>query len=59
MAHGVLDVWPFEGESVATTRLSMRKIRDIVQLHHAAALSNRAIARAITVSASMVGDCLA
>ncbi len=59
MAHSVLDVWPFEGGSAAATRLSMRKIRDIVQLHHAAALRNRAIARAITVSASMVGDCLA
>jgi len=36
----------------------MRKIRDIVRLHHAAALSNRAIARAIGVSASTVSDCL-
>lgn len=25
MAHSVLDVWPFEGESVATTRLAMRE----------------------------------
>ena len=36
----------------------MRKIRDIVRLHHAAGLSNRAIARAIKVSASTVSDCL-
>ena len=36
----------------------MRKIRDIVRLHHAAALSNRAIARAIKASASTVSDCL-
>ena len=34
----------------------MRKIRDIVRLHHAAALSNRAIARAIKASASTVSD---
>ena len=43
---------------MAYTRLSMRKIRDIVRLHHAAGLSNRAIARAIKVSASTVSDCL-
>lgn len=36
----------------------MRKIRDVLRLHHAAALSNRAIARAIKVSASTVSDCL-
>jgi transposase len=36
----------------------MRKIRDIVRLHHAAGLSTRAIARAIKVSASTVSDCL-
>jgi len=36
----------------------MRKIRDIVRLHYSAALSNRAIARAIRVSASTVSDCL-
>ena len=36
----------------------MRKIRDILRLHHAAALSNRAIARAIRISASTVSDCL-
>ena len=36
----------------------MRKIRAIVRLHHAAALSNRAIARAIKASASTVSDCL-
>jgi transposase len=43
---------------MAMTRLSLRKIRDMVRLHHAAALSNRAIARAINVSASTVSDCL-
>ncbi|MDP6951909.1 MAG: IS21 family transposase, partial [Alphaproteobacteria bacterium] len=43
---------------MATTRLSMRKIRDVLRLHHAAALSNRAIGRAIEVSASTVSDCL-
>jgi hypothetical protein len=36
----------------------MRKLRDILRLHFAAALSNRAIARAIGVSASTVSDCL-
>lgn len=44
---------------MANTRLSMRKIRDILRLHHAAALSNRAVARAIRISASTVSDCLA
>ena len=43
---------------MAYTRLSMRKLRDILRLHFAAALSNRAIARAIGVSASTVSDCL-
>ncbi len=37
----------------------MRKIRDVLRLHHDATLSNRAIARAIKVSASTVSDCLA
>jgi len=37
----------------------MRKLRDILRLHFAASLSNRAIARAIGVSASTVSDCLA
>ena len=44
---------------MAYTRLSMRKLRDILRLHFAASLSNRAIARAIGVSASTVSDCLA
>ena len=43
---------------MAYMRLSMRKIREILRLHHAAALSNRAIGRAIGVSASTVSDCL-
>jgi DNA-binding transcriptional regulator LsrR (DeoR family) len=36
----------------------MRKLRDILRLHFTAALSNRAIARAIGISASTVSDCL-
>ena len=37
----------------------MRKIRDIVRLHHASRTAdNRAIARAIKASASTVSDCL-
>ena len=43
---------------MATTRLSMRKIYEIMRLHFAAALSHRAIARAVKVSASTVSDCL-
>jgi len=43
---------------MAYTRLSMRKISDILRLHHAAELSNRAIGRAIGVSSSTVSDCL-
>ena len=43
---------------MAYTRLSMRKLREILRLHHTAALSNRAIARAVGVSASTVSDCL-
>ena len=36
----------------------MRKLSDILRLHFAAALSNRAIVRAIGVSASTVSDFL-
>ena len=37
---------------MAYTRLSMRKTREILRLHHSAALSNRAIARSLKLSAS-------
>jgi hypothetical protein len=49
----------FRGSPMAYTRLSMRKLRDILRLHFVAALTNRAIARAIGVSPSTVSDCLA
>ena len=39
-------------------RLSMRKIREVLRLHHEAGLSNRAIARACKVSNSTVGEYL-
>ena len=39
-------------------RLSMRKIREILRLHHECGLSNRAIGRSIAVSPSTVSDCL-
>ena len=44
---------------MAYTRLSMRKTREILRLHHSAALSNRAIARSLKLSASTVSECLA
>ena len=44
---------------MAYTRLSMRKTREILRLHHRAALSNRAIARSLKLSASTVSECLA
>jgi transposase len=40
-------------------RLTVRKIRDVLRLHHQAELSNRAIARTCKVSNSTVGDYLA
>ena len=43
---------------MAYTRLSMRKTREILRLHHSAALSNRAIARSLKLSASTVSECL-
>lgn len=39
-------------------RLSMRKIREVLRLHHEAGLSNRAIARVCKVSNSTVGEYL-
>ena len=44
---------------MAYTRLSMRKTREILRLHHTAALSNRAIARSLKLSPATVSDCLA
>jgi len=43
---------------VSQERLSMRKIREVLRLHHEAGLSNRAIARACKVSNSTVGEYL-
>lgn len=40
-------------------RLPVRKIREVLRLHHEAGLSNRAIARACRVSNSTVGEYLA
>jgi transposase len=40
-------------------RLPVRKIREVLRLHHEAKLSNRAIARACSVSNSTVGEYLA
>ena len=40
-------------------RLPLRKIREVIRLHHETDLSNRAIARACRVSNSTVGDYLA
>ena len=44
---------------MAYTRLSMRKTREILRLHHSAALSNRAIAHSLKLSPATVSDCLA
>ena len=44
---------------MAYTRLSMRKTREILRLHHIVALSNRAIARSLKLSPATVSDCLA
>lgn len=43
---------------MANTRLSMRKTREILRLHHTADLSNRGIARSLGVSPATVSDCL-
>ena len=43
---------------VPNTRLSMRKMREIYRLHFEAGLSQRAIARALLVSTTTVGDYL-
>jgi transposase len=43
---------------MAQEKLSVRKIREILRLHHDAGLSNRAIARACKISNSTVGDYL-
>jgi len=40
-------------------RLPVRKIREVLRLHHEAGLSNRAIAQACRVSNSTVGEYLA
>ena len=40
-------------------RLSLRKIREVLRLHHEAGLSNRAVARACKNSNSTVGEYLA
>ena len=47
-----------EGERLANRRLSVRKIREVLRLYFAAALSVRAIARSLGVSPSTVGDYL-
>ncbi len=43
---------------MAQKRLSMRKIHEFLRLHHACKLSNRAIARSVNSSHSVVGECL-
>jgi hypothetical protein len=43
---------------VSQERLSVRKIREVLRLHHEAGLSNRAIARVCKVSNSTVGEYL-
>ena len=40
-------------------RLPLRKIREVIRLHHETDLSNRAIARACRISNSTVGEYLA
>ena len=40
-------------------RLPVRKIREVLRLHHEAGLSNRAIARVCKVSNNTVGEYLA
>ena len=41
-----------------TEKLSMRKIRDVLRLHHESGLSNRAIAISVDISASTVSGYL-
>ena len=43
---------------MASKRLSMRKIREVLRLRHVASMSGRAIARSIATSASTVSDYL-
>lgn len=43
---------------MAQKRLSMRKVYEILRLHHTCKLSNRAIARSLNTSHSVVGECL-
>ncbi|TNF90998.1 MAG: IS21 family transposase [Gammaproteobacteria bacterium] len=43
---------------MAQKRLSMRKIHEILRLHYVCKLSNRAIARSVNSSHSVVGECL-
>ena len=41
---------------MAYTRLSMRKIEEVLRLHHECGRSNRAIAEAVRASPTTVGD---
>jgi hypothetical protein len=43
---------------MAQERLTVRKIREVLRLHHQVGLSNRAIARTCKVSNSTVGEYL-
>ena len=45
-------------EAMVTERLSMRKLREVLRLHHEMGLSNRAIARSCSISSSTVSDYL-
>jgi transposase len=47
-----------EEAGMTQERLPVRKIREVIRLHHAAGLSNRAIARVCKVSNSTVGEYL-
>ena len=44
------------GPTVAKRRLSMRKIREVLRLNHAAGMSVRAITRSVKASPSTVGE---
>jgi transposase len=48
----------FEETGMTQERLPVRKIREVIRLHHEAGLSNRAIARVCKVSNSTVGEYL-
>jgi transposase len=48
----------FEEAGMTQERLPVRKIREVIRLHHEAGLSNRAIARVCKVSNSTVGEYL-